>query len=93
MKEENLIVTNELTNSLSLIIVIGNDVSDSEREELINKAHISSLAVRDFVQGELDLDSFLDIQEYCLTEGSMDDYLGIVNTNIEELSFAELLVS
>lgn len=91
--EESLAVQQDLTNSLSLIVVIGDDLSDSEREEMITKAHISSLAVKDFVQGELDLESFLDIQEYCLSEDSMDNYLNTVNANIEELSFAELLAS
>lgn len=93
MEQEDLTVIEELTNSLSLIVVIGDDLSDSERDELITKAHISSLAVKDFIQGELDVESFLDIQEYCLTESSVDDWLNAVNINIEELSFAELLIS
>ncbi|MCC3473309.1 MAG: hypothetical protein JGK38_23930 [Microcoleus sp. PH2017_15_JOR_U_A] len=91
--EKDSVVQQGLTNSLSLIIVIGDDVSGSEREELIKKAHISSLAVKDFVQGELDLESFLDIQEYCLTEDSIDNYINTVNANIENLSFAELLTT
>lgn len=93
MEKEDLTLNQELSDSLSLIIVIGDDLSDSEREEIIKKAHISSLAVKDFVQGELSVDDFLDIQEFCLTESSVDDWLKVVNDNIEGLSFAELLVS
>jgi len=90
--DEEVTVKEELSNSLSLITTIGSDLSDSEREGLIKKAYISSLAVKDFVSGELDLLSFLDIQEYCLTEASMDSYLDTVANNIESLSFAELLI-
>ena len=68
-------------------------MSDNEREELIQKAYISSLAVKDFVSGELDINTFLDIQEYCLTGASMDDYLDTVEESIESLGFAELLMS
>lgn len=93
MEEEDLTVEQGLSDSLSLIVVIGDDLSSSEREEIIKKAHISSLAVKDFVQGELDLESFLDIQEYCLTESTLDSWLNTVNTNIEQLTFAELLTS
>jgi len=82
-----------LTQSLSLVTTLGPDLSDSERQDIINKAYMSSLAVKDFVAGNLDLNSFLDIQEFCLTDSSIDDYLNTVNTNIEGLSFAELLVS
>ncbi|MEG4883003.1 hypothetical protein QUB75_19680 [Microcoleus sp. K1-B6] len=82
-----------MLNSLSLVTTIGSDLSDSEREEIIKKAYISSLAVKDFVAGELDVDSFLDIQKYCLTESSIDNYLDTVEANIENLSFAELLMS
>ena len=90
--DEEVTVKEELSNSLSLITTIGSDLSDSEREGLIKKAYISSLAVKDFVSGELDLLSFLDIQEYCLTEASMDSYLDTVANNIETLPFAELLI-
>jgi len=90
--DEEVTVEEEVSNSLSLITTIGSDLSDSEREELINKAYISSLAVKDFVSGTLDLFSFLDIQEYCLTEASMDSYLNTVANNIETLPFAELLI-
>jgi hypothetical protein len=90
--DEEVTVEEEISNSLSLITTIGSDLSDSEREELINKAYISSLAVKDFVSGELDVVSFLDIQEYCLTETSMDSYLNTVANNIETLPFAELLI-
>ena len=93
MTEENLTIEQGLSDSLSLITVIGDDLSDTEKEEIIKKAHISSLAVKDFVLGELDLESFLDIQEYCLTGDSMDNYLNTVNTNFESLSFVELLAS
>lgn len=93
MTEENLTIEQGLSDSLSLITVIGDDLSDTEKEEIIKKAHISSLAVKDFVLGELDLESFLDIQEYCLTGDSMDNYLNTVNTNVESLSFVELLAS
>ena len=86
-------VEEEILDSLSLVTTLGSDLSDSEREELIQKAYISSLAVKDFVLGELDLETFLDIQEYCLTEALMDDYLDTVEENIESLSFAELLMS
>ena len=93
MTEEDLTIEQELSDSLSLITVIGDDLSDTEKEEIIKKAHISSLAVKDFVLGELDLESFLDIQEYCLTGDSMDNYLNTVNANVENLSFVELLAS
>lgn len=91
--EEQGNLEDEITNCLSLVITIGSDLSNSEQEEIIKKAHISSLAVKDFVLGELALDDFLDIQEFCLTGCSMDNYLGIVEDNIENLSFAELLTS
>jgi hypothetical protein len=91
--DEEVTVEGELSNSLSLITTLGSDLSDSEREEIIKKAYISSLAVKDFVQGELDLDTFLDVQEYCLTEASMDSYIGTVADNLENLVFAELLIS
>lgn len=91
--EEELILQEQLSNSLSLITVIGDDLSDSEREELMKKTYMASLAVKDFVSGELDLDTFLDIQDYCLTESTMDNYLDIVSSNLQELPFAELLVS
>jgi len=90
---EDETVEEEMLNSLSLITTLGSDLSNSEQEEIIKKAHISSLAVKDFVLGELDLESFLDIQEYCLTDSTMDNYLDIVENNIENLSFAELLMS
>jgi len=90
--DEEVSVKEELSNSLSLITTIGSDLSESEREGLIKKAYISSLAVKDFVSGELDLLSFLDIQEYCLAEASMDSYLDTVANNIESLPFAELLI-
>jgi|GEM_PF-7088186 len=90
---EEQTVQGELSSSLSLITTLGSDLSDSEREELIKKAYISSLAVKDFVTGELDLETFLDIQEYCLEEESMDSYLNTINVNIQDLSFAELLMS
>lgn len=90
--DEEITVEGEISSSLSLITTIGSDLSDSEREELIKKAYISSLAVKDFVSGELDVYTFLDIQEYCLTEASMDNYLDTVAKNIETLSFAELLI-
>jgi hypothetical protein len=91
--EEELTVEGGMSRSLSLITTLGSDLSDSEREDLIKKAYISSLAVKDFVLGELDVASFLDIQEYCLTETSMDSYLNTVEENVENLSFAELLMS
>lgn len=93
IKAENLIVEEALSDSLSFITVIGPDLSDGEKDEIIKRAYISSLAVKDFVAGELDLESFLDIQEYCLTEQSMDNYLDIVDSNIRSLSFAELLTN
>jgi hypothetical protein len=89
---EEVTVDEEISNSLSLITTLGCDLSDSEREELIKKAYISSLAVKDFVRGDLDINSFLDVQEYCLTETSMDSYLNTVADNIENLPFAELLI-
>lgn len=93
MEEAILIVEEGLSNSLSLIITLGSDLSNDEREEMIKKAYMSSLAVKDFVRGELDLEAFLDIQEFCLTDSSMDNYLNIVSTNIESLPFAELLTT
>lgn len=91
--EEELLVQEELSNSLSLITVIGDDLSDSEREELMKKTYMASLAVKDFVAGELDVDTFLDIQSYCLTESTVDRYLNIVSDNLQQLPFAELLAS
>jgi hypothetical protein len=88
----NLDLEEELTGSLSLVTTLGSDLSDTEREELIKKSYISSCAVKDFVAGELDFHTFLDIQEYCLCT-SVDSYLETVNENIESLSFAELLMS
>ena len=90
---EEVSVEEGMLNSLSLITTLGSDLSDSEREEIIKKSYISSLAVKDFVTGELDLETFLDIQEHCLADCSMDDYLNIVESNVENLSFAELLMS
>jgi hypothetical protein len=93
MEEEFLTVEEGLLNSLSLITTVGSDLSESEHTEIIKKAYISSLAVKDFIAGELDLNSFLDIQEYCLIESSIEDYLDIVAFNIENLSFSELFTS
>jgi len=90
---EELSVEEGMLNALSLITTLGPDLSESEREEIIKKSYISSLAVKDFVAGELDVNSFLDIQQFCLTDSSIDDYLNIVESNIENLSFAELLTS
>jgi fumarate hydratase class II len=87
------LIQEQLMQSFSLVTTLGEDLSQSEREEIIKKAYMSSLAVKDFVSGKLDLGSFLDIQQFCLTNSSIDDYLGIVNTNIESLSFAELLIN
>ncbi|MEG4010404.1 hypothetical protein QUA41_30755 [Microcoleus sp. Pol11C1] len=81
-----------LQNSFTLITTLGPDLSDSEREELIEKSYISSRSIIDFLNGELDVETFLDVQEFCLTQ-PMDNYLQIVHTNIESLSFAELLLS
>lgn len=91
--EESVTVQEGLSKSLSVITTIGDDLSDSQRSEIIKKAYMSSLAVKDFVAGELDVDTFLDIQQFCLTDSSIDDYLNVVNTNIEGLTFAELLTS
>jgi hypothetical protein len=90
---EEISVEEGMLNALSLITTLGPDLSESEREEIIKKSYISSLATKDFVTGELDLDTFLDIQKHCLTDSSMDDYLNIVESNLENLSFAELLTS
>jgi hypothetical protein len=90
---EELSVEEGMLNSLSLITTLGFDLSDSEREDIIKKSYMSSLAVKDFVTGELDLDTFLDIQRHCLTDSSLDDYLDVVENNIQNLSFAELLMS
>lgn len=91
MEEQS--VQEEMLNSLSLITTIGPDLSESEREEIIKKSYISSLAVKDFVAGELDVDTFLDIQTHCLTDSSIDNYLDLVGSNVENLTFAELLMS
>jgi hypothetical protein len=90
---EDISIQEGVTKSLSLITTLGSDLSDSEREDIIKKSYMSSLAVKDFVTGEIDLDTFLDIQKFCLTDNSVDNYLQIVSTNIENLSFAELLTS
>jgi hypothetical protein len=90
---ESLEIQEGLSDCLSLITTIGSDLSESEQQELIKKSYISSLAVKDFVLGELNLNDFLDIQEYCLTDSAMDNYLNVVSDNIENLSFAELLTT
>lgn len=91
--EKEIEVKEEFFNSLSLITTLGSNLSDSERNEIIKRAYMSSCAVKDFVAGELDVETFLDIQEYCLVGQSIDDYLDTVNNNIQNLSFAELLTS
>jgi hypothetical protein len=93
MQENILTIQKGMSSSLSLITTLGSDLSENERNQIIRKAYMSSRAVKDFVIGELDLETFLDIQEVCLLESSMDEYLDIVEVNIANLNFAELLLS
>lgn len=79
-------------NTLLTVTTLGSDLNDSEREDFIQKSYLSSRSIIDFLNGELDVETFLDIQEFCLTD-SMDNYLHTVEANIAQLSFSELLLS
>lgn len=92
MDSESEEIQEGIENSLLLFTTLGPDLTDSERQGLIDKAYISSCAIRDFLNHAIDLETFLDVQEFCLTQ-PMDNYLKIVEVNLEELSFAELLAT
>ena len=60
-------------------------VPGSNYQEAIGKAYQANKAVQDFLEGDIDIDTFLDTVEFC--EADMDEYAQVVDRNLDCLGF------
>ncbi|MDF5706549.1 MAG: hypothetical protein PUP90_02415 [Nostoc sp. S4] len=70
-----------LEGILELSIVTTEGMSESESLKLIEQLECAELAQQRFIQGSISFEDYLDILELC--EVDIDDYLEIVDENLE----------